>query len=150
VNTITASGILSFYRPIKFEAPTEQELELQKFFLSLFPEQEANFFSFLENRNCDCKFKLFNALNAEHVRAQELVDHIYKDKKGDPPIFSLNAEDDNRSEKPLIPYAGNVLEIEPTPVAFKAAIAQLSRERKVFSGLTVKDAPNGKWLLFLY
>lgn len=148
--SITAKGLLGFIRPSNPESPSPLEIELVTLFNQLFPEMQGDLFSYIQNSECGCKTRLFDALNRNPVQAERLVKLIYRDVPPGRPIpeFAITTEE-TVDPATLTSIAGTVIDIEPSRDAYRAQLRQLYAERKVYQGVFIEFNPT-VWTLYFY
>jgi len=146
---ITASAILSFFRPVDGNKPSLIESALWQYFNAEFPEAQGDLYSYIENAQCSCKAKLIRLLNLNPDKAKVCIDIIYSGTDKAKPTFVLS-QDMAVDQTELISVAGTVLTIPADIDSYRNCVMKLHSERKVYQGIFIKDLPDKRWQLFFY
>ncbi len=146
---ITASAILSFFRPVDGSKPSLIESALWAYFNAEFPDAQGDLFSYIENAQCSCKAKLIRLLNLNPDKAKICIDIIYNDSGKIKPTFVIS-QDVAVDNTELVSVAGTVLVIPADIDSYRNCVMKLHSERKVYQGIFIKDLSDKRWQLFFY
>ena len=151
---VNLNQLLDLLRVDDINRQTEEELRVGSEFATIWPGSIDTLNDYRRKRSCGtCKYRLMELFQEDPANTQKFFARVWTTGNAQLDIAGSRARavpvrESSRSTPTLI--AGEVMDIDDTPEAYAALIADLQIQRKRYTGLTVRELQPGTVRVYFF